>query len=75
MHSFLSLTHSQVFEKYRNVIITSGTLSPLDFYPKILSFTPKVAESLPMSLTRNCICPLIVTKGSDQVRVPCVWVR
>lgn len=58
-----------VFERFRNVIITSGTLSPLDFYTKILNFTPKVAESLPMRLSRKCIMPMIVTKGSDQVPI------
>jgi len=58
-----------VFERFRSVVITSGTLSPLDVYPKMLNFTPAIAESLTMSLTRNCICPMIVTKGSDQVPI------
>ncbi len=58
-----SLAIKPVFAKFRSVVITSGTLSPMDFYPKMLRFQPKVVESLPMSLTRNCICPLIVTKG------------
>ena len=58
-----------MFERYRSVIITSGTLSPLSFYPKMLDFRPKVIESFSMSLTRNCICPMIVTKGSDQVPI------
>jgi Rad3-related DNA helicase len=53
----------QVFDRFRSVIITSGTLSPLDLYPKLLGFQPKVIDSLPMSLTRNCICPMIITKG------------
>jgi DNA excision repair protein ERCC-2 len=40
------------------VVITSGTLSPLDMYPKILDFQPVVVSSLPMTLTRNCLCPM-----------------
>eukprot|EP01083_Nonionella_stella_P043273 116757_1 len=62
-----SIGMKPVFEKFRNVIITSGTLSPMDVYPKILSFSPKISECLPMSMSRNCIRPLIVTKGNDQV--------
>ena len=30
-----------VFEKYRNVILTSGTVSPLEMYCQILDFHPK----------------------------------
>ena len=59
----------QVFERFKTVIITSGTLSPLDVYPKMLNFQPAVVESFSISLSRNCICPMIVTKGSDQVPV------
>ena len=51
------------------MVITSGTISPLDMYPKMLNFTPIVSESLAMTLSRNCICPMIVTRGSDQVPV------
>lgn len=58
-----------MFERFRSVIITSGTLSPLDVYPKMLNFRPAVAESFTMSLSRNCICPMICTKGSDQVPI------
>ncbi|KAJ6229969.1 general transcription and DNA repair factor iih helicase subunit xpd [Anaeramoeba flamelloides] len=52
--------------KFKSAVITSGTLSPLSFYPKILGFTPVASHSFPMSVSRNCLCPLIVTKGSDQ---------
>ena len=58
-----------MFDRFRSVVITSGTLSPLDVYPRMLNFRPSVSESFTMSLTRNCICPMIVTKGSDQVPV------
>jgi DNA excision repair protein ERCC-2 len=56
-----------VFSRFQSVIITSGTLSPLDMYPKILSFNPVLMQSFPMTLARNIVCPLIVTRGSDQV--------
>jgi DNA excision repair protein ERCC-2 len=50
------------------VVITSGTLSPLSLYPKILDFHPVSICSLNMTLTRDCLCPLVLTRGSDQVR-------
>jgi DNA excision repair protein ERCC-2 len=62
-----SLAMRQVIESFRTVIITSGTLSPLETYPKILGFTPVVSERLPMTITRQCVLPLIVSKGADQV--------
>jgi len=37
-----SLAVKPVFDRFRNVIITSGTLSPLDMFTKILAFKPKV---------------------------------
>ncbi|SPR01196.1 DNA 5'-3' helicase [Plasmodiophora brassicae] len=66
-----SIAIKPVLEKFRNVIITSGTMSPLDLYPKLLNFTPKVSESFPMSLysARATVCPLIVTKGNDQTEL------
>ncbi|PJF18727.1 ATP-dependent helicase domain-containing protein [Paramicrosporidium saccamoebae] len=56
-----------VFSRFQSVIITSGTLSPLDMYPKILNFSTVLMQSFPMTLSRNIVCPLIVTRGSDQV--------
>ena len=64
-----SLAMKPVFERFHSVVITSGTLSPLDVYPKVLNFHPAVQESFSMSLSRNVIQPLIVTKGSDQVPI------
>ncbi|CUA69172.1 DNA excision repair protein ERCC-2 [Rhizoctonia solani] len=58
-----------VFERFSSVVITSGTISPLDMYPKMLQFTPVVQETYPMTLTRNCFLPLVITRGSDQVAV------
>lgn len=64
-----SIAIKPVFDKFETVVITSGTLSPLDIYPKLLNFTPKISRSFPMTLTRNCVCPLILTRGSDQVSI------
>mmetsp|Transcript_14369 Transcript_14369/g.23917 ORF Transcript_14369/g.23917 Transcript_14369/m.23917 type:complete len:770 (+) Transcript_14369:56-2365(+) len=61
-----SLAIKNVFEKFQTVVITSGTLSPIDLYPKILNFHPVTIRSFAMSLPRACMCPLVVTRGSDQ---------
>lgn len=61
-----SLAMKPIIERFSTVIITSGTLSPLSMYPKILGFEPIVSESFTMSLTRDIILPLIVIKGNDQ---------
>lgn len=64
-----SLAIRPVFERFSSVIITSGTLSPIDLYPRLLNFNPVIRESLPMSVYRSCICPLVITRGSDQMPV------
>lgn len=62
-----SLAMKSVFTRFKAVILTSGTMSPMEMYPKILDFKPMVAQSLDITL-RNCINPLIISKGSDQVK-------
>ena len=64
-----SLAIKSVFDRFQSVVITSGTLSPIDLYPKLLGFTPVVARSLTMSLTRDCLCPMVVTRGADQMAI------
>ncbi|CAG9116729.1 unnamed protein product [Plutella xylostella] len=64
-----SIAMRPVFARFQTVIITSGTLSPLDMYPKILDFNPVVMSSFTMTLARPCILPMIVAKGSDQVAI------
>ncbi len=64
-----SIAMRPVLERFRSVVITSGTISPLEMYPRMLNFVPVLTQRFPMSLTRACICPLIVTRGSDQVAV------
>ncbi|RWS13277.1 TFIIH basal transcription factor complex helicase XPD subunit-like protein [Dinothrombium tinctorium] len=62
-----SIAIKPVFGRFQSVIITSGTLSPLEMYPKILDFHPVISASFTMTLARPCICPMIVSKGNDQV--------
>jgi DNA excision repair protein ERCC-2 len=64
-----SLAIAPLFKRFGSVIITSGTLSPIDLYPKLLQFEPCVSESFNMSTFRPCIRPLVITRGSDQLPV------
>lgn len=64
-----SLAIASLFKRFGSVIITSGTLSPIDLYPKLLQFEPRVSESLNMSTFRPCIRPLVITRGSDQMAI------
>ncbi|KAF6768646.1 hypothetical protein AHF37_08592 [Paragonimus kellicotti] len=62
-----SLPIRPIFARFVSVIITSGTLSPLEMYPRILDFHPVNTASFTMTLARNCVLPMIVSKGNDQV--------
>jgi len=62
-----SIAIRPVLERFQSVVITSGTLSPLDMYPKMLDFHPVTMASFTMTLARQCILPMIVAKGNDQV--------
>ncbi|CAJ1912924.1 unnamed protein product [Cylindrotheca closterium] len=64
-----SLAIAPLFKRFGSVVITSGTLSPIDLYPKLLQFEPCVSESFNMSTFRPCIRPLVITRGSDQLAV------
>ncbi|XP_053908943.1 general transcription and DNA repair factor IIH helicase subunit XPD isoform X3 [Cuculus canorus] len=64
-----SIAIKPVFERFQSVIITSGTLSPLDMYPKILDFRPVTMATFTMTLARTCLCPMIVSRGNDQVAI------
>ncbi|XP_051899971.1 general transcription and DNA repair factor IIH helicase subunit XPD isoform X1 [Pristis pectinata] len=64
-----SIAIKPVFERFQSVIITSGTLSPLDMYPKILDFRPVILATFTMTLARTCLCPMIVGRGNDQVTI------
>ncbi|KAF5848211.1 hypothetical protein GGP41_005618 [Bipolaris sorokiniana] len=58
-----------VFERFYSVIVTSGTMSPLDMYPRMLNFNTVVQESFTMTLTRKSFLPMIVDRGNDQNQV------
>ncbi len=64
-----SIAIKPVLERFRSVIITSGTLSPIGDYAKLLNFDPVIKKSFPMSTFRSCLLPLIVTRGRDQVPI------
>ena len=58
-----------VLDRFSSVIITSGTLSPLEMYPRMLGFTTVMQESYSMTLARRSFLPMIVTRGSDQAQI------
>ncbi|KAJ1406448.1 helicase C-terminal domain-containing protein, partial [Ochromonadaceae sp. CCMP2298] len=64
-----SIAIKPVLDRFQSVVITSGTLSPIDLYPKLLNFQPVQSASLPMSTFRHCLLPLVVTRGSDQIAI------
>lgn len=64
-----SIAIKPVFDRFSSVVITSGTLSPLEMYPKMLNFQAVVQESYSMTLSRNCFLPMVITRGSDQVAI------
>ncbi|KAF8421473.1 hypothetical protein EV426DRAFT_609352 [Tirmania nivea] len=64
-----SIAIKPVFDRFHSVVITSGTISPLEMYPKMLQFNTVVQESYSMTLARRSFLPLIVTRGSDQVHI------
>jgi DNA excision repair protein ERCC-2 len=55
-----SIAIKPVFNRFQTVVITSGTLSPLTMYPKILDFHPVVMSSFTMTLARPCILPMVL---------------
>jgi DNA excision repair protein ERCC-2 len=58
-----------VFKQFKSVIITSGILSPLSTYSKLLNITPLVARAYRFTYPRSTICPVVMARGSDQVAV------
>lgn len=64
-----SVAVKPVFDRFQSVVITSGTLSPVDMYPKLLDFRPVNMSTFTMTLARQCVMPLICSKGNDQVAI------
>lgn len=54
-----SIAIKPVFDRFQSVVITSGTLSPLDMYPKVLDFHPVIMTSFTMTLARPCLLPMV----------------
>lgn len=54
-----SIAIKSIFQRFQSVVITSGTLSPMDMYPKILDFDPVVMSSFTMTLARPCLLPMV----------------
>ncbi|KTF73544.1 hypothetical protein cypCar_00027651 [Cyprinus carpio] len=63
-----SIAIKPVFGRFQSVIITSGTLSPLDIYPRILDFRPVTMASFTMTLARTCLCPLVAMTSKFETR-------
>jgi DNA excision repair protein ERCC-2 len=62
-----SIAMRLVTERFDTVVFTSGTLSPLSIYPKLLNLNRVVtSEALSVSLARECIRPIVVTRANDQ---------
>ena len=55
-----SVAMKPIFDRFQTVVITSGTLSPLDMYPKILNFQPVLMSSFTMTLARPCLLPMVM---------------
>lgn len=68
-----SIAIKPILDYFNTVLITSGTLSPLDMYPKILNINPVIMTSLTMTLSRQCFLPMVVGRGNDQVALTSKW--
>lgn len=64
-----SIAIKPIFDRFSSVVITSGTISPLDMYPRMLNFETVIQQSYTMTLAKKSFLPMIVTKGSDQVAI------
>jgi len=62
-----SVGMKSVLTRFKSVILTSGTMSPMEMYTKILDFKPTFMKNIEITL-RNCISPLMITRGHDSVR-------
>lgn len=64
-----SIVMKPICLKYNRIVLTSGTISPLDMLPKILGVKADYSISLEMSLSRTSICPMIISRGDDQTEI------
>ncbi len=61
-----ALSMKPIWKNFSSVILTSGTISPINLYPKILGFQPVIAKSINIQIGRNPINPLIIGRTYDQ---------
>ncbi|OAF68694.1 hypothetical protein A3Q56_03566 [Intoshia linei] len=54
---------------FKSILLTSGTLTPMSMYSKLLNFTPLISTSILTVLPRQSILPIIVSKGNDQIEL------
>lgn len=62
-----ALAFGSALQLFKRVIVTSGTLSPPQIYPRLLRFEPVTIQDFTMSLSRDCLLPLFVTRGNSGV--------
>lgn len=64
-----TIAFKPVKKNFKRIIITSGTLSPLEFYHRLLDINPISSQDFSMSFARKCLCPIIVSKGFMNCKV------
>ena len=61
-----SIAMNKLLKQSDSVVLTSGTLSPMNMYAQILGMIPFKAVSVKPNFLRNSIHPIIVSKATDQ---------
>jgi DNA excision repair protein ERCC-2 len=61
-----SIAMKSILNVAGSVVLTSGTMTPMDLYTRILDLGKTRAISIEPQKSRNNISPLIVTKANDQ---------
>lgn len=56
-----------VTDRFPRVVFASGTLTPVELYEQMLGLRPVVRKSISASYPRECILPLVVVRGADNV--------
>ncbi|KAH0791841.1 DNA repair helicase rad15 [Histomonas meleagridis] len=64
-----TIAFKRVVDRFKRVVITSGTLSPLSVYPLLLGFEPVSMVNFTMSFSRRCLLPIICSKGYGNVNL------
>lgn len=56
-------------QKFKMIVFQSSVLPAMSMYAKLLSINPIASRSFPFTYPRNCLCPVVLSRGSDQVAV------